>query len=303
MGNKSIVIRVDGGICSQIATVSMGLRLEEKFAGQADVKYDLSWYRDCGTDMNGRFVRNWDFPKAFPGIVCREATPEEAERESRRHPSQGLDIEAFRPPVYVRGYPDRYPNLCAQAARLKKAFAPKTDAATDRWLDVIARGRTCAVHVRRGDLAAFSPAYGNPASVEYFQKAVAIVRGLDPDVRFLFFSDELDWVRDVLLPSLPSGIDATLVEGHGSENGYLDLYLISKCDYIISSAGSFGVFGAVLSDSCKALVMNRNRTYAFRFLKNVIYINDSYREEGLPPTPRRGFLRRLFGGSAKGGGR
>lgn len=301
---RQIVVRVDGGICSQISSVSMGMYLAEKFAGRAEVKYDLAWYRDCGVDMNGTFVRNWDFPKAFPGIACPEATDEESRRLSSRHPSRTADIDAFRPPVYVSGYPDRYPNLCAMAPRLRKAFAPQLDDVCERWLATIAERPTCAVHVRRGDLASFNPAYGNPASVEYFQKAIAIIHGLCPDVRFLFFSDERDWVRDVLLPALPAGTDAALADGHGSDGGYLDLYLISKCDYIVSSSGSFGVFGAVLSDSCRALVMSRNREYAFRYLKNVIYINDTYFEVGPRPSRRHGLaglVDRLLGRHAEAG--
>ena len=289
---KKIIIRVDGGICSQIAFVFAGLYLADKFRNEAVVKFDLSWFRDCGKDMYGKFVRNWDFPKAFPNVACEEATEDEIRRLSR-YALRSSDIETCRAPLYVGGYPDVYPAMCKMAQSLKSEFTPEMDEVTRRFMAYVAEGPTCAVHVRRGDLSTYSPAYGQPATVDYFKKAVTLIRGLEPATRFLFFSDELDWVEKELLSVLPEGGSYMLAEGHGSDSGYLDLYLISHCDYIISSSGSLGVFGAMLSNTCKALVMNRNRTYAFKYLKNVIYLNDSYFEVGPPPERPHG-LRGLF---------
>lgn len=69
---QKIIVRVDGGICAQVAFVSMGLYLQEKFAGQAVVKYDLSWYREYGKDLTGKFSATgmrqrrspaWNYPR------------------------------------------------------------------------------------------------------------------------------------------------------------------------------------------------------------------------------------------------
>lgn len=292
---KTIVIRVDGGICAQIAFVSMGMNLAAKFGEAVVVKYDLSWYRDWGKDLDGLQVRNWDFPKAFPYVPCEEASPEEIRRLMRWHKSKGRNVENFRPPLYIGGYPDRYPGMCRLASVLRGHFRPQLDEVSVRWLDEIARGHVCAVHVRRGDLAAFNPAYGKPATAEYFSRAIGIVRSIDPEAEFLFFSDDPAWVRNELFASLPGNVRKEVVEGHDSSVGYQDLYLISKCRHVISSSGSLGVFGAVLAEDCRTLVMNRNREYAFKYLKNVIYLNDSYHEEGLPGVSSGGgWLRRLW---------
>lgn len=290
---QKIIVRVDGGICAQVAFVSMGLYLQEKFAGQAVVKYDLSWYREYGKDLTGKFPRNWDAPKAFPGLELPEATEDECNYFSRHYNKCDSEIEGFGYPLYIGGYPNRYPTMCRMAPKLIERFHPNLNESTKRHLEFIAAGLTCAIHVRRGDLAVYNPAYGQPATIDYFTKAVKIIRGLEPNVRFLLFSDEPDWVRNELVPALPKGSEYVVAEGNGSDGGYLDLFLISKCDYIISSSGSLGVFGAVLSQKCRMLVMNRNRTFAFKHLKNVLYLNDSYTEEPKPPSKSGGFLSRL----------
>lgn len=49
-----IIIRSDGGICSQIAFCSLGYYLEQK---GYKVKYDLNWFKQYGKDMNGIFCQ------------------------------------------------------------------------------------------------------------------------------------------------------------------------------------------------------------------------------------------------------
>ena len=75
MNGKNVIIRVDGGICSQIAFVSLGLWLSKNFG--VVVQYDLSWFSEYGKDMNGVFVRNWDMEDAFPELNIDIASREE----------------------------------------------------------------------------------------------------------------------------------------------------------------------------------------------------------------------------------
>ena len=75
MTEPCYVVRVDGGICSQIAFIAYGHEIA-KITG-CPVKYDLSWFRDCAMDFDGKQVRNWDWPKAFPEMPIEEATADE----------------------------------------------------------------------------------------------------------------------------------------------------------------------------------------------------------------------------------
>jgi len=252
-----MVIRVDGGICSQINFITYGLGLARE--GQC-VKYDLGWFVENGRDLNGCHVRNWDMPKAFPGLEWHEATPDEI-------------AEAKRTGAYFGGYPEAGRNILDARDALRAHFNPALDADNARRLDEILAGKSCAVHVRRGDLSAYDPFYGRPASVAYFAEAVRIIRALEGAVTFYFFSDDIAWVRENVLPAL--GDAAVVLCGeNGSDRGYVDLYLMSRCDNVISSGGSLGVLAAVLSDRKPRLVLSRFRNWVCADIPRVIYLND-----------------------------
>lgn len=252
-----IVIRVDGGICSQISFVALGLHLQRKFGAAVRVKYDLSWFSECGKDIDGRFVRNWDFPKAFPCVPIAEATAEEIAALKADHEYDGFDDEVIAAPMYVGGYPARRASLVEQLGVLRRAFRPELSEHSRRMLAAMQSGPCCAVHVRRGDLSNYTVAYGYPASTQYFVKAVKLIQLLEHNVRFFFFSDEPDYVRNELLPVLPRGGAYVVAEGNGSDRGYEDLYLISNAQFIVASIGSLGRMAAKLSTTCHSVVVLR----------------------------------------------
>ena len=79
-----VIVRIDGGICSQINFFAYGHAIQNMLGGKAKVKYDLSWFRENGKDYFGKFVRNWDFPKAFPDLAVEEASAEEIAATKKR---------------------------------------------------------------------------------------------------------------------------------------------------------------------------------------------------------------------------
>ena len=111
-----------------------------------------------------------------------------------------------------------------------------------------------------------------PCTAEYFAKTIKIVRALEPDAKFYFFSDEPDYVRDTLLPALPQGIESMVVDFNGSDRGYMDLALIAKCRYVIGSIGSLGIYGAFLGGG--TLVTPKYSLGGLQAIDHVIYLND-----------------------------
>ena len=275
MGNDLVVVRVDGGICSQINFIAYGWAVGKMLGGNVKVKYDLTWFRENGKDFNGRFERNWDFPAAFPDMPIEVATEDEIEATKRCRAidlAEIASLEDVSAPAYLGGYPKGCFSLPGCRKLFSGNFRPALDANSAAVADEIAKGPSCAVHVRRGDLCEFSIAYGQPCSNEYFAKAIRIVKGLEPHARFYFFSDEPDYVRNTLLPALPSGLDCKIVQGNGSDKGYMDLALIAKCGYVISSIGSLGVYGAFLGGG--TLISPRHRLECIKAMDNVIYLNE-----------------------------
>lgn len=67
---SKIIIHMDGGICSQMHFYLVGMLLSR--SGHR-VAYDLSWFRDVGTDLDGRMCRNFDLLRIFPGLRFEES--------------------------------------------------------------------------------------------------------------------------------------------------------------------------------------------------------------------------------------
>lgn len=113
-----------------------------------------------------------------------------------------------------------------------------------------------AVHVRRGDLSVEVRAYGKPASLSYFKRAVDYMEKETVMPFFYFFSDESEWVASELIPYLEfANENYKVVDINGSDKGYMDLFLIAYCKHQITSKGTLGKYGALLRDSADKIVI------------------------------------------------
>ena len=300
-----IIVRVDGGICSQIAFVAFGLALQRTFENKARVKFDLSWFDEWGFDKDRKFPRNWDFAKCFPDISLSIATIDECRQLKKKHYCDGSRQRIFKAPQYIGGYPERMPAIIEQLELLKMHFKPHlTDLAAGYLNEMMNSKSSCSVHVRRGDLKNYDPAYGWPTSMEYFSKAISIVKTLRGANDFFLFSDEPDWVESELLPTLPKGNNYRVITGNGSDKGYLDVYLMAHCNTIISSQGSLGKYAALLNLTQQAplLIMSSFVSDICGYLPETIYINDDRRflssrndpEEALSFCGKRTFRKKIM---------
>ena len=269
-----IVLRSDGGISSQIAFWALGKSYEDQ---GYKLKYDLSWFEECGKDMDGVFDRNFDLQKAFPKLSFDIASKQEVYHYQRHFKSSEKDINDIAAPAYLGDYYNRWPLFIKYRAHIKQYFEPDNlnfDSYNDRLLlDISQHKNACAVHVRRGDLGVYNKFYGEPLGADYFVEAVERVLDEFPSTFFYFFSDESDWIEENILPKLSSNIQYELVVGNGSDKGYLDLYLMSLCQSFISSHGSLAKYARVLS-SDDALIVEPESQSMFKdeLSNNVIVI-------------------------------
>ena len=257
-GDARVLVRMDGGICSQIQFYLLGAWFEQQ---GFRVSYDLEWFETCGRDLNGRFVRNFDLLRLQPALPLEtiggwrcflyKTYLAAGQALNRAASSAGeADVsfwQTLTPPVYLGGYyrpvremfTEMLPRLFPYE-RLKDSL----DEANRRFLERLeATPDSVALHVRRGDLSTFVPAYGEPCSFEYFREAVS---QFNASASFFIFSDEPDWCRQELLPRLPQGRAYEVVSLNGSDRGYMDLVLMAACHHIIASKGSLGKFAALL---------------------------------------------------------
>ena len=251
---KKAIIKIEGGICSQLAYYILGKYLEDL---QYDIKYDFSWFKTNGKDMNGIYARNYDLEKAFPAFKLPEASNEEIKLFSEKY-NVSKNYEKFLDKMYICDYPERLSLLPQYQEYLKENFHPIDINSISEIHEKIKSQTSCAIHVRRGDLSTYHKNYGYPQKPTYFIKTINAVLEWANDTKFFFFSDECDWIYEEIVPILPENIKYEIVTQNGSDKGYLDLWLMSKCDYIIASKGSMARCAKFLSDNAIALLAPKN---------------------------------------------
>lgn len=259
-----VVRYIDGGICSQISMYVVGEYY--KWRG-FDVYYDLNWFKYSGKDMFGKAQRIYELQEMFPQLEVKTLSKFQTwfYKEFMYYKPLnrlGPAPEIINHSIYLTGY-----------------IGVKWDASEDPYktyftlsamnvpLKIIEdRNYTyCGIHVRRGDLAnVILQDYGT-VSEGYFLRAIDYVLANYKNVKFLFFSDGLDWVEQNITPFVHAPFE--LMKGN---KAYEDLGLLAQCPIIIASQGSFGKMAARINPDA-TLIMCDNE-YANRTRPNTILI-------------------------------
>lgn len=107
-----------------------------------------------------------------------------------------------------------------------------------------------AIHVRRGDILSKRLSdYGYTfPNMSYFSSAMAHFTGRYKRVQFLTFSDDVEWtkksIKEDLVTPTNSSVNVTHVSGH---SGGQDMAIMSMCDHVIMTTGTYGWWAAWLA--------------------------------------------------------
>ena len=238
----SIVVYVDGGICSQMHQYLLGRYYAEQ---GMNVKYNLFWYQRNGKDNNGIHPRIFELTKMWPRLefqASNSSTYFYSRHYSVKRNGMHFPLE-IAPPAYLHGYytfddNNLYRSIFQKYFTLDKLVQTSKSKSVDGW-----EGTRCALHVRRGDLAKMDDCFYGKVSVDYFQKAIDYVGSKYDRIKFFIFSDGFDWVEKELAPFY-SSYPHELVKGNLA---YEDLVLMARCDCFIASQGSAGKFAAMIN--------------------------------------------------------
>lgn len=107
-----------------------------------------------------------------------------------------------------------------------------------------------SVHVRRGDYITSCniSTYGGICTEEYYRKAIDEIRKSVPDVKLLFFSDDSQYVRDTYKYD-----NMLIVDWNKGENSIFDMFLMSKCKYMILANSTFSYWSARLNKNAQII--------------------------------------------------
>jgi hypothetical protein len=252
-----IVTRIFGGLGNQMFQYAAGTALSHRLG--VEHKLDVSDYL---SDGHRRFELD-AFHTRFRVASAEECAPYR-ERTLLKRVSQRLR-PPYRRDVYKQpgfGYDSRfteagdgrYLNGYWQSWRFFEKVEPlirehftlrreKTERVS-QLAEQLRRSETVSVHVRRGDYKTReAQAYHGILPASYYREAIERVLSRHPKARFLFFSDDMEWVRahlDTRLPLFDSGdeVGRTALE---------DLHLMQHCRHHVIANSSFSWWGAWLN--------------------------------------------------------
>ena len=251
---KVYILRVDGGICSQIKQYIVGKYLTEK---GNEVFYNLDWYRKEGVDLDGKYPRNFELTKMFRDIDIEDHHISKAyfwllKLLYYNLPGETLDVKEIKAaPQFLDGY-YIISDLNERKRLEQKYLMPYNpvqilDEANIKVYNLIKeQHRSVGVHIRRGDMSK------DGLSPDYYIKAMHLEAFRSAG--FFLFSDEISWIVDYIEPHIQD-LSYRIVDINDSSSGWRDLYLIMQCDHFIASQGTMAKMAYELKNDANSIIV------------------------------------------------
>ncbi len=131
---------------------------------------------------------------------------------------------------------------------LLKEIRPKQKIKISRELkDLLSDKEIVSVHIRRGDYVKI----GNELSLKYYQKAFETIEKDYAHPKYLFFSDDIEWVKE----QFKEMKDIYFISDYGQFEDYEELMIMSSCRSNIIANSTFSWWGAWLNRNPQKLVI------------------------------------------------
>lgn len=278
-----IITSLTGGLGNQMFQYAAGLALAEQH--RTVLKLDVSWFRrDPAYEAHNRYALS------CLNITEQFATQEEIDRVrgvqltrterwsvalarilrlyqySRRHaapanwhcpPTFAFYPEFFAQPdnTYLNGMfqSEKFFTPAANLVRLHFSFRYPPPPAATALAERIRSGPSVALHFRRGDYvrnAGFNSEIG-VLGLDYYHRAVRLLRERSPGATLYIFSDEIEAVAREFQPEGPH----EYVRGIPPSHAYEKIRLMSLCDHLAIANSTFSWWAAWLNPSPDKLVI------------------------------------------------
>lgn len=197
--------------------------------------------------------------KLFPGRTCKPFF--QLVNEKHHHFDKTIfDAKAMF--VYLKGYwqSEKYFIKIDSIIRKELSFKPNFKTDFLAYKNSIQHAENpISIHIRRGDYVnhpEFSKSFGF-IGLDYYLKAIDIIKSKFDNYRFFIFSDDRDWVEN----NFPFSADDVFVKTTGNDTDINDLQLMSTCKHHIMANSSYSWWGAWLNPSIEKLVIAPARFY------------------------------------------
>jgi hypothetical protein len=253
-----VVVKLMGGLGNQLFQYSAGkaLALEKNVPlfldisflnGRSDDAYTRRHfeldqlalnYKTAGDDMLHLFKQNPSFLKLF---------------KKNRNPDFPVYTEQMGTPgklhvsnAYLDGYWQSEKYFSSIRSVLLKEIAPRYDLQKEfkKYFDQVNVTDSVGLHVRRGDYVHLKSAneFHGVCGMDYFNKAIGLVRSKIKQAVFFIFSDDMTWCEENF-KHVPDAVFMKTPDLHSS----LDLFLMSHCRHNIIANSSYSWWSAWLN--------------------------------------------------------
>lgn len=125
------------------------------------------------------------------------------------------------------------------------------------YIDIMSSVQSVAVHVRRGDYLSKEnmELFGKFCDIDYYKKALEVIRNKVADPVFFIFSDDMEWVKANM-----SVENAFYVDENKGVDSWKDMYLMSRCRHAVIANSTFSYWAAMLRES-EGLVLYPRKWY------------------------------------------
>ncbi|EJR48924.1 hypothetical protein IIM_04101 [Bacillus cereus VD107] len=172
--------------------------------------------------------------------------------------------------TYFKGYWQNYNYFKDIEQELRKdfVFTEKLDKRNEKLANEIRNKNSVSIHIRRGDYylnKVYEEKFGNIANLEYYLKAINLVKKKIEDPKFYIFSDDIDWAqKNINLTN-----DVVYISHNQGNESYKDMQLMSLCKHNIIANSTFSWWGAFLNNNDDKIVVAPKKWINIKGLEKV----------------------------------
>lgn len=128
----------------------------------------------------------------------------------------------------------------------------KVDPDIEDFSDMLEKNRYVSVHVRRGDYLSNPDVYVGICTRDYYIRAIDYIKKKEKEVKLIFFSDDMAWVKENL--NIPDALYFDKNKFNCYQDWY-DMYLMSRCKHNVIANSTFSWWGAWLNRNVDKIVI------------------------------------------------
>ena len=252
-----IIVQMSGGLGNQMFQYALYKQLVAM--GKTVRMDDVSCYQDAGSRPKqiGIFPILYERASKEELIALTDASMKLQDRIRRKltgRKTKSYPEKQFHYDPAVLQLEDAYLEGCWQSEKYfmdvkdvlrdEFIFPEPEDAMNKKFLEQIKETNAIGVHIRRGDylLPKYSSLYEGICTEDYYKRAIALMKEMQPDCHFFIFSNDVTWAKEQYQEP-----EYTAIDCNDEANGHYDMMLLSRCRHQIIANSSFSWWSAWLN--------------------------------------------------------